>query len=355
MARLFPPQCRDWDLSGHLPLSPHAHRRVTREAVCQAFSQAAKAINEDWQTHYDPKHIQRFAEVAGQTLLAQQTGERQAYERGQRPSGPANDPALLVIGMDGGRIQSRAKNEPDGSRWRENKVLTITSYLPGEPEAEKAPTPLVSTYLGTIHNSKTFGTLARLEAERRGIRQAKQVVVIGDGAGWIDTLHQQHFHRHVRIVDWYHASEHLHDVAKAAHPEDADQQQQQAKRLTEALWNGQAPSVAEAIETLSERAGPPRESDPADHPRRVLKQNAGYFQRHAEHMNYPAYRARGWAIGSGMTESGVKQFNKRVKGTEQFWSKPGAETILALRALWLSNDNRWDHYWLGGQPRQEAA
>jgi hypothetical protein len=166
---------------------------VTREGVCQSFAQAAKAINEDWQTRYDPKHIQRFAEVAGQTLLAQQTGERQAYERGQRPSGPANDPELLVVGMDGGRIQSRAKNEPDGSRWRENKVLTITSYLPGEPEAEKAPTPLVSTYLGTIHTSKTFGTLARLEAERRGIRQAKQVVVIGDGAGWIDTLHQQHF------------------------------------------------------------------------------------------------------------------------------------------------------------------
>lgn len=342
-------------MSEAVPLSPHAHRRVTREAVCQSFGQAAKAINEDWQTHYDPKHIQRFAEVAGQTLLAQQTGERQAYERGQRPVGPANDPALLVIGMDGGRIQSRAKREPDGSRWREDKVLTITSYLPGEAEAEKAPTPLVSTYLATVHPSQTFGTLARLEAERRGIRQADQVVVIGDGAGWIDTLHQQHFHRHVRIVDWYHASEHLHAVAKAAHPDDANQQQEQAKAMTEALWHGQVRSVAEAIDTLSQRAGPAQENDPADHPRRVLQQNAGYFHRHGEHMNYPAYRARGWPIGSGMTESGVKQFNKRVKGTEQFWSEPGAETILALRALWLSNDQRWNHYWLGHQPTQKAA
>jgi len=42
----------------------------------------------------------------------------------------------------------------------------------------------------------------------------------------------------------------------------------------------------------------------------------------------------------------VKQFNKRVKGTEQFWNKQGVEPILALRGLWLSEDQRWDNYWL---------
>jgi len=38
----------------------------------------------------------------------------------------------------------------------------------------------------------------------------------------------------------------------------------------------------------------------------------------------------------GNTEAGVKQFNKRVKGTEQFWSEDGVEAILCLRGLWLS-------------------
>jgi len=233
-------------------------------------------------------------------------------------------------------------------------VLTISSYLPGDGQ-DKAPQPLVTTYLATMNPSKQFGVLARLEAERRGIRQAARVVVIGDGAAWIDTLHQDHFHRHVRIVDWYHAVEHLHDVAKAAHPEQVSERKQLAERLTDALWNGQVRSVAMAIETLSRRAGPPHPNDPPDHARRVLKQNVGYFQRHAEHMNYPEYRKRGWPIGSGMTEAGVKQFNKRVKGTEQFWHNQTVEPILALRSLWLSDDERWDHYWLSHKAIKPAA
>jgi hypothetical protein len=32
-----------------------------------------------------------------------------------------------------------------------------------------------------------------------------------------------------------------------------------------------------------------------------------------------------------VTEAGVKQFNKRVKGTEQFWDEAGIEPILTLR------------------------
>lgn len=353
MAGLFPPQARDWDLPA-APLSPKAYRRVAREATTQPVAKAAAALNEDWGTEYDGKQIQRWSRAAGEALLAQQAAERCAYEQGRRPRGPLNDPQLLVIGMDGGRYQGRQKREPDGSRWREDKVLTISSYQPGDGH-EKKPQPLVTTYLATAQNSKEFGVLARLEAERRGIRQARWVIVLGDGAAWIDTLHQKHFHRHVRIIDWYHVAEHLHDVAKAAHPDHDAEQKNLANRLTDALWNGEVLSVIPALEELARRAGPPRENDPADHPRRVLARNVGYFQRHAEHMNYPAYRVRGWPIGSGMTEAGVKQFNKRVKGTEQFWHDEGVEPILALRALWMSDDDRWDHYWSCHQPHGRAA
>ena len=99
----------------------------------------------------------------------------------------------------------------------------------------------------------------------------------------------------------------------------------------------------------------PRGTDPPQHPRRLLAAEIGYFERHGQHMNYPAYRRRGWPIGSGVTESGVKQVNKRVKGTEPFWSRDGAEAILALRALWLSQDERWDHYWLWGRSLTKVA
>ena len=62
-----------------------------------------------------------------------------------------------------------------------------------------------------------------------------------------------------------------------------------------------------------------------------------------------------WPIGSGVTESGVKQFNKRVKGTDQFWNESGVEAILALRAQWLSQDDRWNRYWTTRPAHQQAA
>lgn len=36
-------------------------------------------------------------------------------------------------------------------------------------------------------------------------------------------------------------------------------------------------------------------------------------------------------------ESAIKRINRRVKGSEKFWSEPGAEAILQLRADYLTH------------------
>jgi hypothetical protein len=341
-------------LPADVPLSPGAARRWAREAAVQSFDNAARALNEDWQTHYDGKQVQRYAEVLGQQVAAGRQAEVHAYQAGRRPRGPANDPELLVIGMDGGRVQGREKDPDSGSRWREDKIATVTSYRPGDGAARK-PQPLVTTLVATMGDSQALGWLARVEAERRGVRQAQRVLILADAGNWIDTQHAAHFGRHERLVDYAHASEHVYDAAKAIYPDHLDKQYALGNALEKLLWQGRALGVARVLRGWSEQLGPPQEQDPPNHPRRVVAQNAGYFQRHAPHMNYPEYRKRGWPIGSGVTEAAVKQCNKRVKGTEQFWSTNGAEAILALRGLWLSQDDRWDHYWLYGRlPRQPA-
>jgi hypothetical protein len=335
-------------------LSPKAACRVAREGVAQTFPKATEALNEDWGTQWDAKQIQRWVESMGQTLLAQQRQEVARYERGERPRGPKNDPELLVIELDGGRVQEREKDVQTLSRWREDKVLTITNYQPGDGK-EREPVALVTTYMATMQASDELGSWARVEAERRGIRQAKQTLVLGDGAAWIDAVHQEQFPRQVRIVDWYHAAQHLHEVAKAIYPQQESRCQKLAESLKTLLWQGRSKGVVKVLERWSSKLGQPQNSDEVDHPRRVVARNAGYFKKHSEHMNYPQYRRRGWPIGSGVVESGVKQFNKRVKGTEQFWTQAGVESVLALRAMWLSSDQRWDHYWLCGRQLRAAA
>ena len=320
----------------------------------QSFDPAARALNEDWGTTYDGKQIQRWAGKLGQGLVDQQQAEVQAYERGRRPAGPAHDPDLLVVGMDGGRWQSREKNPETGSRWKEDKVLTVTSYRRGDGQARDAQ-PLVTTYVATTGDCQAFGKLARVEAERRGIRQATTVLDISDGGNWIDPLHAEHFGRHERILDYYHAAEHLYAVARAVYPQAEAPRQKLGQRLKRLLWRGQVAGVLKVLQAWSRKLGPPQAGDGPEHPRRVVSQNVGYFTKHQGQMHYPAYRARGWPIGSGPTEAGVKLMGKRVKGSEQFWRAEGAEAILALRALWVSQDERWHHYWSYGRLLRQAA
>jgi hypothetical protein len=328
---------------------------VAREAATQSFDNAARALNLDWGTGYDGKQIQRWGEAMGRTLVQQRDKELAAMARGELPPAKANEHELLVIGMDGGRVQTRQKSEETGSRWKEDKVLTITSCLKGDG-ADRPPKKLLSTCLATMADARGFGPTARLEAERRGIRNAVEVIGIHDGGNWIDPLWRQYFGCHPRILDYYHGSEHQHEAAKAAAAVIAGKQPEQlAEELVTLLWDGQVERLLDQLQQLSAQAGQPQDSDPANHPRQVLSKTAGYFQRHRDQVDYPTYRAKGWPIGSGITESGVKLFGKRVKGTEQFWNVPGAEAILALRSKWLSEDERSRYYWLGRGSETVAA
>lgn len=296
-------------------LTSRAARRVAREGAVQSFDQAAKALNEDWGTELDGKQIQRWSEAMGRVVTLARDTEVVAYEGGLRPAGTLNPPELLVIGMDGGRVQTREKQGENGSRWREDKVGAITSYLPGDGTKAHPPAPLVTTYVATMNKTEAFGQLVHVEAERRGLRRAQTVLVMGDGGNWIDPLSQREHLHDQRIVDYYHAVEHLYEAARSAVGDDRTKVTALAQQLKDHLWEGQLDEVIALLKTHADRLGPLQESDGPDHPRRVLANNVSYFQTHRRHMDYPTYRKKGWPIGSGMTESAVKLFNKRVNPT----------------------------------------
>ena len=61
-------------------------------------------------------------------------------------------------------------------------------------------------------------------------------------------------------------------------------------------------------------------------------------------MDYRRYRANGWFIGSGIVEAGCKHVvGQRLKQSGMFWSRRGAENILALRCIDASR--RLDQFW----------
>ena len=54
-------------------------------------------------------------------------------------------------------------------------------------------------------------------------------------------------------------------------------------------------------------------------------------------------------------ESVIKMINKRVKGSEKFWSEPGAEAILQLRADYLSETEAMTRFWTVRRGARPAA
>ncbi|HWT83170.1 MAG TPA: LysR family transcriptional regulator, partial [Candidatus Methylomirabilis sp.] len=113
-------------------------------------------------------------------------------------------------------------------------------------------------------------------------------------------------------------------------------------RWATACWQGRVAEVLEELRsTLAGMTTPAesREEKPTD-PYYVISKTIVYFEHNQPRMDYPRYRQQGLPVCSGLVESLIKQFNRRVKGTEKFWNEDQAETILQLRAAQLSEDGR---------------
>ncbi len=67
------------------------------------------------------------------------------------------------------------------------------------------------------------------------------------------------------------------------------------------------------------------------------------------------YRELGLPTSSVPVESQIKQFNRRVKGSEKFWTAEGAEAVLQVRVAYLSQDGRADRNWALPRPHYRAV
>jgi hypothetical protein len=162
------------------------------------------------------------------------------------------------------------------------------------------------------------------------------VVLLIDGAQGLENMGKLNFKDGLQIVDFFHAMEHAGRVLEAligkSHPEYKQRQRRWAKRLLK-------DKVAALIqETRRECAGQPQAP--------AVEDALGYFVRNVSRMQYGSFRQAGYVIGSGVVEAGCKTgIGGRCKQSGMFWSKSGAENILALRCIHASRalDEFWKH------------
>jgi hypothetical protein len=79
-----------------------------------------------------------------------------------------------------------------------------------------------------------------------------------------------------------------------------------------------------------------------------------YVFHQRQRMDYARYRQTGYPVGSGSVESGCKiVVQERMKQAGMRWSREGAQAMLALRCVLLSDC--WDEVWASFSPAQKLA
>ena len=188
---------------------------------------------------------------------------------------------------------------------------------------------------------------------RRGLRgglRARRKAFLGDGAENNWTVRKRWFSDFVAILDFIHVLSYVFAVAMAGRGFATGWEVY--VRWIGWVWQGRVAAVIEELEQRQKELGLPAAADSESSPRRVVAEALRYLKNHQDQMRYDEYRRQGLPITSSHVESTVKQFNRRVKGTEKFWSEEAAEAMLQLRADYLSETEPMETFW---QEREARA
>jgi len=297
-----------------------------------SFEQAARIMSEVGQIHISASSIWRKTKPWGEQLLAHEG--RQCARANALPSraeperGEAKHRQRMGLSVDGWMVNIR------GEGWKEVKSGVIYEVVRKERVDKRSGETLEEikavkgSYVAHLGGPEEFGQKLWTEAVQRRVPAAQEKVWVSDGAHWIWGLCQDHFPQAKQIVDWYHAVAHLGCAGQLLYGEGTSQTKRWLERMKTALYQGHAARIAHTLEKLAE----PCSTDLATE----LRSEATFFRNHQRRMQYLEYRADGWPIGSGCVESTCKQFQARLKGPGMRWSRPGAERMLAIRAIILS-------------------
>jgi hypothetical protein len=340
------PQCgrRECPLDATLGMpptatSPQLQARLSLFCAVAPFAEACALLEVASGVRVSAKRAQVVSEALGCGV-----------EAAGRRSGPgvatvAPAPDRLYLGLDG-IMYCSVEPDPDGGLlWREAKVGVFATPKPrGAPgtgrRSRLAPDglpidalePISQRYVAHLGPWRAFASKVWQEGQRWGLEQAQEIVVLSDGAEWINAVVAEILMglpgQVTHILDIRHAQEHLWAVARACLGE---QTLGWVQAPLAALREGRVDDLVAAVRALptptAEAAG-------------LAATTVAYYQERRAQMAYPTFRAQGLEIGSGLAESGCKRLiGQRIKEAGMHWTVAGAQAIATLRAAYLSG--RW--------------
>jgi hypothetical protein len=327
----------------HTECSPGVRRMKAVVGYDASFDQSRRLLKDLAELDVTAKSVERTAEGIGTDIAAKDHQRIAKAIQLDLPIVIGKPVPKLYIEMDGTGI-SVVKEETEGRKGRnagqpahtrEAKLGSVFTQTGCDKEGYAIRDPDSTTYVGAIETAEEFGKRLYLEAWDRGYSRAVMKIVIGDGAEWIWNLADQHFPSAIKIVDLFHAREHLWELARKLHPNNEAEQKRWMEFHQDLLDNGKMKKLTVALNDIA-----------ANHPEvaEKFRTEAEYFRRNAMRMRYPRFRRLHLFVGSGVIEAGCKTvIGKRLKQSGMFWTVKGANAIIALRCCQING--RFEDYW----------
>ncbi len=284
---------------------------VARFAAFLPFAQAARELKAICGIDLSVSTLRRQALLLGAQVQQQWAQEEAALWQAPDKEVAAR-PQHLHLTCDGVLLHV-------GGTWREAKIGCAYQ------KAEEAGVEQTA-YYATLHNSQAFGKRLRTLAHGQGADNCSQVGIVADGAEWIWQESGKYFARRVQILDFYHACQHLWQVAASRYGEGSEAAKMWMQRQQARLRANQVGWVLRDITIWQPKTQAQQE---------VQRKVSQYLRTHLRRMRYQTFAEAGYHIGSGVAEAACKNvIQARFKQAGMRWKEPSAEAMLHLRAAW---------------------
>ena len=328
-------------------------------ALHQPYRQAQRMVGritqDDGSTSF--KQIHRIATREGARVRKREDDDKeQTFHEAARPwmeGRPPPSPEELIDGvlyicLDG--IYVRAC--PGRKRWREAKVGFLCTDAREVVGRRKKRVP-TKRYVSGFVSGATLMRKVYAEALELGFGRYREVFVVGDGAGWVRTIHRDAFSTAVYVLDWYHLREKVRRAFRQSLPDDDKERRRQRKEVLADFWMGRKKMALHRLEALRARLVAQGRPDILT-PRGGLNELIGYVENNWDGIiDYGTMQEPGYMVASSLVEKAadlvIAKRQKKLQGMH--WGWYGADGVAALRTLWLNDD--WEAYWEG--QRRKAA
>ena len=340
---------------------------AAREMCCRiatdsgSFARAASNLDRLAQLKLSDEKLRQLVESEGRAVLAWQEHEQLEFDFDARKclTNQTSDGSFrsrLYVGIDGfllpmvtdtemgRRFEKAVKRRKTlkrirgvrraklrrraGADQRYKEMKLVTMY-----DQEKSHRLVRATRSGV----KQAGRLIRDMSSDVRLRQAQEVVAVTDGAQWIANLIQSNLPAKTTVIlDYFHASQHVHQTRRTVFGEENAPGNQWANRLLEEIGGGGWDRAWEMLVQTRSRSRSGRG-------RKSLDDLMRYLIERREKVDYASFRAAGYDVGSGPTESMCKSLSRRMKGIGMRWTGKNAESMVALESLHQSG--QWPSYW----------